>query len=112
MLTTLLCALLVFPSDPAAHQQEETQVRLVVLVSVDQMIPEQLERLDPWFSGGFRRFADGQVWRRAAHGHGGTATGPGHATLGTGLHPRSHGIVGNSWLRATPRAARASVTRS
>jgi len=99
MLTTLLSLLLGFSLVPPATQEDEQQVRLIVLVSVDQMIPEQLERLDPWFSGGFRRFADGQMWRRAAHGHGGTATGPGHATLGTGVHPRTHGIVGNSWLR-------------
>ena len=106
MLTLLFAALLGSPSVPfaqaaqAAPPQDEERVRLIVLVSVDQMIPEQLERLDPWLSGGLRRFADGQVFRRAAHGHGGTATGPGHATLGTGLHPNHHGIVGNSWLLA------------
>lgn len=101
MLALFLTVLLTSASGPpTTHQDEDEGVRLIVLVSVDQMIPEQLERLDSWFTGGFRRFADGQVFRRAAHGHGGTATGPGHATLGTGLHPMNHGVVGNSWLRA------------
>jgi predicted AlkP superfamily pyrophosphatase or phosphodiesterase len=76
-------------------------VRLIVLVVVDQMIPEQLERLAPWWSGGFGRFAAGEVWRRAAHGHASTATGPGHATLGTGTHPATNGIVGNGWIDRT-----------
>ena len=102
MLTPILATLLCLFPGPTGQDEEPVRppVRLIVLVSVDQMIPEQLERLEPWFTGGFRRFADGQVWRRAAHGHGGTATGPGHATLGTGRHPNAHGIVGNSWLPA------------
>lgn len=87
----------------ATPQDGAEDVRLVVLISVDQMIPEQLERLRPLLTGGLARFADGELWRRAAHGHGNTETGPGHATLSTGLHPRRHGIVGNSWLAAEER---------
>ena len=56
MLALLVAALLGTPSVPPALRQEEDGVRLIVLVAVDQMIPEQLERLDPWLSGGFRRF--------------------------------------------------------
>jgi len=93
----ILAALLplVLPALPTP--QEDAEVRLIVLVSVDQMIPEQLERLAPWFTGGFARFAAGEVHHRAAHAHAMTATGPGHATLGTGVHPARSGIVGNSW---------------
>jgi hypothetical protein len=73
--------------------------RLVVTISVDQMIPEQLERLRPWLKGGLGRFAnDGLVFPNAALRHGDTETGPGHASFGTGLHPTHHGIVSNDWF--------------
>ncbi|MEQ1894058.1 MAG: alkaline phosphatase family protein, partial [Planctomycetota bacterium] len=40
--------------------------RLVVLISVDQMIPEQLQRLEPHLAGGFGRFLrEGAVFWRA-----------------------------------------------
>jgi predicted AlkP superfamily pyrophosphatase or phosphodiesterase len=70
--------------------------RLIVLVSIDQMIPEQLQRLEPHLAGGFGRFLrDGAVFWRATIDYAGTETGPGHATLATGRYPRRHGIVGN-----------------
>jgi len=70
--------------------------RLVVVVAVDQLVPEQLERLAPHLTGGFGRFLrEGTVFWRATVDYAGTETGPGHATLATGRYPRSHGIVGN-----------------
>lgn len=72
--------------------------RLVVLLVVDQLPPWQLERLAPWLEGGLGRFLDeGQQWRRAEHELAITETGPGHATLSTGLSPARHGIVANEW---------------
>ncbi|MEQ1894910.1 MAG: alkaline phosphatase family protein, partial [Planctomycetota bacterium] len=70
--------------------------RLVVLISVDQMIPEQLQRLEPHLAGGFGRFLrEGAVFWRATVDYAATETGPGHATLASGRYPRKHGIVGN-----------------
>ena len=101
LLASTLAATLLLgtPTPSAPHAEVEGEpARLMVLVIVDQMIPEQLDRLDPWFTGGFRRFLDeGEVWRAGAHGHGITETGPGHATVGTGVYPRRHGIVSNGW---------------
>jgi arylsulfatase A-like enzyme len=75
---------------------------LVVVISVDQMRADYLERFRPWFGkDGFRRFLDrGAVFRQARHRHAATFTGPGHASIGTGLDPRDHGIVGNLWYDA------------
>lgn len=90
--------------DGSAEQSTmATRPRLVVLLSVDQMIPEQLERLGPHFTGGFRRLLDeGAVFTSAALDYARTETGAGHATLATGCLPRSHGIVGNGyWDRVT-----------
>jgi hypothetical protein len=70
---------------------------LVVVISVDQLKPALLETYGELFAGGFRMLLDHGVWLDAVHDHAGTSTGPGHATLATGVHPARHGIVGNSW---------------
>jgi predicted AlkP superfamily pyrophosphatase or phosphodiesterase len=81
--------------------------RLVVLIAVDQLIPEQLQRLESRFTGGFKRFLDqGTVFWRATVDYAGTETGPGHATLATGRWPMHHGIVGNLYFE---RASGSSV---
>lgn len=78
---------------------QEPKIRLVVMVSVDQMLPEHLERLAPWLKGGFGRFVrDGRVYPRAFLRHGDTETGPGHTCLGTGMNPTHHGIISNDWF--------------
>jgi predicted AlkP superfamily pyrophosphatase or phosphodiesterase len=74
-------------------------VRLVVMIAIDQMIPDHLDRLAPWLHGGFARFVEqGTVFERAALQHGDTETGPGHTCYGTGLNPTHNGIVSNEWL--------------
>jgi hypothetical protein len=72
--------------------------RLAVVVMVDQLTPELLERYDAGFEDGLRRLLDGgRVFDDAVHDHAITFTGPGHATPVTGVVPARHGIVGNSW---------------
>jgi len=72
--------------------------RLIVLVSVDQLIPEQLERLDPWLDGGLGRvWREGLAFPAARLPYSATETGPGHATLATGCLPAQHGIVANQY---------------
>jgi predicted AlkP superfamily pyrophosphatase or phosphodiesterase len=93
MLTPLLALALT-----AAPQGTPAPPRLVVMIAVDQLIPEQLQRLDARFTGGFRRFLDqGAVFWRATVDYAATETGPGHATFATGRWPRQHGIVGNAY---------------
>ncbi|RMH12155.1 MAG: hypothetical protein D6701_13910 [Gemmatimonadetes bacterium] len=75
------------------------QPTLVVLMAVDQLRHDMLERYDDLYSGGLRRLLDrGRVFTRATHDHAMTATAPGHTTLATGVYPTRHGIVGNSWF--------------
>lgn len=72
--------------------------KLVVMVVVDQLRADLLERYDDAFTGGFRRLIDGgAVFTQASHRHASTSTAIGHATLSTGVFPTRHGIVGNSW---------------
>jgi predicted AlkP superfamily pyrophosphatase or phosphodiesterase len=71
---------------------------LVVLVAIDQLRADMIDRYESVFSGGFRRLLDeGHRFSNATHDHAGTYTAPGHTTLSTGVHPSRHGVVGNSW---------------
>lgn len=95
----LLVGLLAAGASAQEAEPEAARPRLVVLVSVDQMIPEHLDRLAPWLEGGLGRFhREGRTYRAAALEYSGTETGPGHATYSTGCLPRRHGIVANDFL--------------
>jgi len=80
---------------------------LVVMVVVDQLRADLLERYDSLFTGGFRRLHDdGLRFTEATHDHAKTATCAGHAALGTGSFPSRSGIVANEWLERTPEGWR------
>jgi arylsulfatase A-like enzyme len=72
---------------------------LVVVLSVDQMRADYLDRFRPWFGrDGFNRFLDrGARFPQARHRHAATSTCPGHAAIGSGLDPRETGVVSNNW---------------
>ena len=76
----------------------QTEPTLAIILVVDQLRADLLDRYDPLFVGGLRRLRDeGYRFTNATHDHAMTATAPGHATLATGVYPSRHGIVGNSW---------------
>jgi predicted AlkP superfamily pyrophosphatase or phosphodiesterase len=71
----------------------------VVLLVIDQLTPDLLERYGHLFTGGLRRILDeGLRFENATHDHASTVTAVGHTTLGTGVYPARHGIVGNEWF--------------
>ncbi len=74
--------------------------RLAVVISVDQMRADYLERFRPYFGeGGFKRLTDQGAWFQDCHyQHAVTKTAPGHATILSGVHANVHGIVANDWL--------------
>lgn len=83
---------------PAQSQRDESPVRLVVLISVDQLPHYLLERYATLYSGGLQRLlVEGRSFTEAVHDHALTVTAPGHATLATGVVPARHGIVYNEW---------------
>lgn len=72
--------------------------RLVVVFVVDQLRTDYIERFDDHYQGGLAWLLErGAYFPQAAYQHAATVTSAGHATISTGLHPRDHGIVGNSW---------------
>ncbi len=83
-------------AQPQASPSEAQSPRLVVVISIDQFIPDQMERLEPMLQGGLGRLrSQGARFDQAALPYFTTETGPGHATLSTGCLPATHGIVGN-----------------
>jgi predicted AlkP superfamily pyrophosphatase or phosphodiesterase len=69
---------------------------LVVLITVDQLRADYLQRFGPQLNGGLARLMRGGAWfTDAQHDHAITETAPGHATLLAGRFPRSTGIMLN-----------------
>jgi predicted AlkP superfamily pyrophosphatase or phosphodiesterase len=84
---------------PVAIADPGNRVRpkMVLLITVDQLRPDYLERWNAQFTGGFRRLLDeGILFSKAAHDHAITETAPGHASTLSGRFPYSTGIASNS----------------
>ena len=88
----LFCLLLLPAAAPAAEP-----VRLVVVVSVDQLRPDTLAAYRDEYQGGLGRLLKHARSFDCVHDHAITFTGPGHSVLLTGLHPRRTGIALNHW---------------
>lgn len=74
------------------------QPALVVVIVVDQMRADVVEQLRPHWTAGFKRLLDEGAWfPNAAYPFSGTLTCAGHATIGTGTFPATHGIPDNTW---------------
>lgn len=81
----------------------EAEPTLIVALPVDQLRSDLLERYDSLFTDGLRRVLDeGLVHTNSTHDHAANYTAVGHTTLGTGVHPTRHGIVGNAWYEVAP----------
>lgn len=84
---------------PEPEPPPEGTPKLVVFLVMDQFRYDYLERGRELYTGGLKRLLDrGVSFTDAHHGHAVTLTGPGHASLSTGVHPARSGIVGNSWF--------------
>ena len=71
--------------------------RLVVVITVDQMRPDYLDRYHAQLQGGFRLLLrEGAVFRDAYQDHAVTETAPGHATILSGRWPAHTGIIRNT----------------
>jgi hypothetical protein len=95
----LLLALLAGTGAAAAPPVEgdgPSSVRLLVIVSVDQL---RRDRLDASLPGGLGRLArEGRVFTRAVVDHAASETCPGHVVLVTGRHPGPSGVPGNNYV--------------
>jgi hypothetical protein len=72
--------------------------KLVVMIVVDQMRADYVDKFRGQWSGGLKRLVDEGAWfRAAAYPYASTETCVGHSTISTGAFPASHGMVNNVW---------------
>lgn len=99
----LACALLAPRAGAQAHRagralpSPDHVPTLVVLITVDQMRGDYMDRFGPQLSGGLARLArGGAFYTNAFQDHAITETAPGHASTLSGRFPAHTGIVYNS----------------
>jgi len=113
--TALLALSAVFPWTALAQVAQATgkttnaaKPKLVVLIVVDQMRGDYVDKFQAQWSGGLKRLVQEGAWfRDAAYPYAATETCVGHATISTGAFPAMHGMVANAWW---DRAAQKMVT--
>jgi len=89
---------------PDAGARGSGRPALVVMVAVDQLRADLLDRYDAAFDGGFRRLRQQGMWfTNTVVDHAITVSHPGHATLATGMHPGHHGIVDAAFYAGPPQ---------
>lgn len=92
-------------SSCSAVPQGENKPKLVVVISYDQFRGDYPTRFaDVWGTKGFQRLAaEGSYAPHCMYNHASNMTGPGHATLLTGVYPAKSGIVSNEFYDRTER---------
>jgi len=72
--------------------------KLVVVIVVDQMRADYIEKFRGQWTGGLKRLVEHGAWfREAAYPYAATETCVGHATISTGALPAMSGMVANAW---------------
>ncbi|HYL85605.1 MAG TPA: alkaline phosphatase family protein [Candidatus Angelobacter sp.] len=83
---------------PATPAKASAKPKLVVLLVVDQMRGDYVDKFRFQWTGGLKRLVTEGAWfRDAAYPYAATETCVGHATISTGAFPASHGMVANAW---------------
>jgi predicted AlkP superfamily pyrophosphatase or phosphodiesterase len=105
---TAIFAFLAFPSSaqtspvasspPAAARATASRPKLVVIIVVDQMRGDYIDRFQHQWTGGLKRLVQQGAWfHQAAYPYANTETCVGHSTISTGAFPATHGMVTNEW---------------
>ncbi len=89
------------------------QIRLVLLIAVDQFRYDYLTRFESEYRDGIRRLlTGGAVFTGARLEHYPTVTAVGHSTMLSGAIPTDSGIIGNDWYDRESGATVTSVSDS
>jgi predicted AlkP superfamily pyrophosphatase or phosphodiesterase len=82
----------------AQSAAKPTRPKLVVVIVVDQMRADYVDKFRSQWSGGLKRLVEEGAWfRTAAYPYAATETCVGHSTVSTGAFPINHGMVANAW---------------
>jgi len=99
------------PRDERPAARPTARPTLIVVVTIDQLRPDYLERWGRQLTGGLRRLMDGGVYyAQGVHDHAITETAPGHASILSGRFPYSTGIASNLAGVNTPDAPLVGAT--
>jgi predicted AlkP superfamily pyrophosphatase or phosphodiesterase len=72
--------------------------KLVVILVVDQMRGDYVDKFKGQWTGGLKRLLQEGAWfRDAAYPYAATETCVGHSTISTGAFPATHGMIANAW---------------
>ena len=72
--------------------------KLVVMLVVDQMRGDYVDKFQGQWTGGLKRLIEEGAWfRDAAYPYAATETCVGHSTISTGALPAGHGMISNEW---------------
>ena len=83
---------------PQAKAAPVARPKLVVLLVVDQMRGDYVDKFQGQWTGGLKRLVKEGAWfREAAYPYAATETCVGHSTISTGALPATHGMVANAW---------------
>jgi predicted AlkP superfamily pyrophosphatase or phosphodiesterase len=83
---------------PRFQAAPHTPPQLAVIIVVDQMRADYVDRFNGEWTGGLKRMITRGAWfQRAAYPYLTTVTCAGHATISTGSFPHTHGVFQNAW---------------
>lgn len=75
-----------------------TKPKLVVIIVVDQMRADYIDKFRFQWTGGLKRLISEGAWfHDATLPYAATTTCAGHATISTGAFPLTHGLISNGW---------------
>lgn len=75
-----------------------TKPKLVVVLVIDQMRGDYIDKFQSQWTGGLKRLVREGAWfNDAAYPYAATETCVGHATVSTGAFPATHGMIANEW---------------
>ena len=95
-------------ANPPPESTAAPRPKLVVLLVVDQMRGDYIDKFRYQWTGGLKRLVDEGAWyRAAAYPYAATETCVGHSTISTGSFPMTHGMIANQWW---DRASQKTVT--
>jgi predicted AlkP superfamily pyrophosphatase or phosphodiesterase len=96
--TCCLAAALAVLLAPRPHAAPQPLPKLTVLIVVDQMRADYVDRFNGEWTGGLKRMVTEGAWfQQAAYPYLTTVTCAGHATISTGTFPNTHGVFQNGW---------------
>lgn len=85
-------------AEDAVAAKTAARPKLVVMLVVDQMRADYVEKFQGQWTGGLQRLlVEGAWFPEAAYPYAATETCVGHATISTGAFPATHGMVANEW---------------